>query len=120
MPTTQNNSYFKVAYFQVAGPIQSSNTTNSLFKNLQQLLILLGLNLSSDCNPCPPPQPMLLFKRAGVRGRVLALDPIGPLPPGQLSDGVSRTPEKEKPGANYSCLSTFFLAAVTSDVCLPV
>ena len=90
MPTTQNNSYFKVAYFQVAGPVQSSNTTNSLFRTLQQLFILLALNLGSYCNPSPPPQPMLLFKRAGVRGRVLTLDPIGPLSPGPFPDGVSR------------------------------
>ena len=51
MPTAQNNSYFKVAYFQVAGPVQSSNTTNSLFRTRQQLLILLALNLGSYCKP---------------------------------------------------------------------
>lgn len=96
MPTTQNNSYFKVAYFQVAGPVQSYNTINSLFRTLQQLLILLALNLGSYCNPSSPPQPMLLFKRAGVRGRVLTLDPIGPLPPGPFPDVISRIPREGK------------------------
>ena len=114
MPTIQNNSYFKVAYFQVAGPVQSFNTTNSLFRTLQQLLILLDLNLSSHCNFSPPPQPMLLFKRAGVRGWVLTLDPIGPLPPGLLPDGVSRIPREGEAWSIlflsfHFLLSTFYI-----------
>ena len=117
MPTIQNNSYFKVAYFQVAGPVQSFNTTNSLFRTLQQLLILLDLNLSSHCNFSPPPQPMLLFKRAGVRGWVLTLDPIGPLPPGPLPDGVSRIP-REGEAWSILFLSFHFLLSTSYIWCM--
>lgn len=117
MPTIQNNSYFKVAYFRVAGPIQSFDTTSSLFRTLQQLLISLALNLSSYCNLSPPPQPMLLFKRAGVRGWVLTLDPIGPLPPGPLLDGVSRIP-REGEAWSILFLSFHFLLSTSYIWCM--
>lgn len=48
----------------------------------------------------------------------MTLDPIGPLPPGTAPLMEFPGSPKEKPGGFYSCLSTFFLAPLTSDVCL--
>lgn len=79
MPTIQNNSYFKVAYFRVAGPIQDFDATSSLFGDSATASHLTCLEPEFLLQPLSSPTNAAL-QRAESGGGVLTLDPIGPLP----------------------------------------